>query len=58
MDSQLVTGILNNDERAWRHICRNMKTGFMAQCHTIAREYSSFFIGTISRWMILQVLLG
>jgi DNA-directed RNA polymerase specialized sigma24 family protein len=30
-DSQLVIGILNNDERVWRHICRNMKAGFMAK---------------------------
>ena len=34
-DSQLVTGILNNDERAWRHICRNMKTGFMAKVYSM-----------------------
>lgn len=27
-DSQLIFGILQNDERAWRHICREMKDGF------------------------------
>ena len=27
-DSQLIFGILQNDERAWRHICREMKPGF------------------------------
>ena len=27
-DSQLLIGIMQNDERAWRHICRSMKTGF------------------------------
>ena len=27
-DSQLIFGILQNDERAWRHICREMKAGF------------------------------
>ena len=27
-DSQLIFGILQNDERAWRHICREMKSGF------------------------------
>lgn len=34
-DSQLVIGILNNDERAWRHICRNMKTGLMAKVYSM-----------------------
>ena len=34
-DSQLVTGILDNDECAWRHICRNMKTGFMAKVYSM-----------------------
>ena len=29
-DSQLLIGIMQNDERAWRHICRNMKPGFSA----------------------------
>ena len=27
-DSQLLMGIMQNDERAWKHICRNMKQGF------------------------------
>ena len=27
-DSQLIIGIMQNDERAWKHICRNMKPGF------------------------------
>ena len=27
-DSQLIFGIMQNDERAWRHICREMKPGF------------------------------
>ena len=27
-DSQLLIGIMQNDERAWKHICRNMKQGF------------------------------
>lgn len=27
-DSQLIVGIMQNDERAWRYICRNMKSGF------------------------------
>ena len=27
-DAQLIFGILQNDERAWRHICREMKAGF------------------------------
>ena len=29
-DHQLLIGIMQNDERAWRHICRNMKQGFAA----------------------------
>ena len=29
-DSQLLIGIMQNDERAWKHICRNMKQGFAA----------------------------
>ena len=29
-DSQLIFGILQNDERAWRHICREMKPGFVS----------------------------
>ena len=29
-DSQLIFGILQNDERAWRHICREMKSGFVS----------------------------
>lgn len=27
-DTQIVIGIMQNDERTWRHICRNMKPGF------------------------------
>ena len=27
-DSRLLIGIMQNDERAWRFICRNMKPGF------------------------------
>lgn len=27
-DSQLIFGIMQNDERAWKHICREMKPGF------------------------------
>ena len=27
-DSQIIMGLMQNDERAWRHICRSMKTGF------------------------------
>ena len=27
-DLQIVIGIKQNDERAWKHICRNMKPGF------------------------------
>lgn len=27
-DQQLLMGIMQNDNRAWRHICRNMKSGF------------------------------
>lgn len=29
-DSQLIFGILQNDERVWRHICRVMKPGFVS----------------------------
>ena len=29
-DSQLRFGIMQNDERAWRHICREMKPGFVS----------------------------
>lgn len=29
-DSQLIFGIMQNDERAWRHICRDMKPGFVS----------------------------
>lgn len=29
-DPQLIFGILQNDERAWRYICREMKSGFSA----------------------------
>lgn len=34
-DLQLVADILNNDERAWRHICRNMKAGFIAKVYSM-----------------------
>lgn len=27
-DNQLIIGIMQNDERAWKHICRNTKQGF------------------------------
>ena len=27
-DSQILFGIMQNDDRVWRHICRNMKPGF------------------------------
>lgn len=30
-DLQLVNGILQNDERAWRYICMSMKTSFMSK---------------------------
>lgn len=29
-DHQLLIGIMQNDERAWKHICRNTKQGFAA----------------------------
>ena len=29
-DPQLIFGIMQNDERAWRHICREMKPGFVS----------------------------
>ena len=29
-DTQLLIGIMQNDERAWKHICRNMKQGFVS----------------------------
>lgn len=29
-DQQILIGIMQNDERAWKHICRNMKQGFAA----------------------------
>lgn len=29
-DQQLLIGIIQNDERAWKYICRNMKQGFAA----------------------------
>ena len=29
-DNQLIIGIMQNDERAWKHICRNMKQGFVS----------------------------
>lgn len=29
-DHQILIGILQNDNRVWRHICRNMKQGFAA----------------------------
>ena len=27
-DTQLLIGIMQNDNRSWRYICRNMKPGF------------------------------
>lgn len=27
-DNELIIGIMQNDERTWKHICRNMKQGF------------------------------
>ena len=39
-DSQLIFGIMQNDERAWKHICREMKPGFasiLAQTFSIDR---------------------
>ena len=27
-DQQILIGIMQNDERAWKHICKNMKQGF------------------------------
>jgi RNA polymerase sigma factor (sigma-70 family) len=29
-DQHILIGIMQNDERAWKHICRNMKQGFMS----------------------------
>ena len=29
-DQQILIGIMQNDERAWKHICRNMKQGFVS----------------------------
>ena len=29
-DQQTLIGIMQNDERAWKHICRNMKQGFVS----------------------------
>ena len=29
-DQQILIGIRQNDERAWKHICRNMKQGFVS----------------------------
>lgn len=29
-DPQLLIGIMQNDDRAWRFICRNMKSGFVS----------------------------
>ena len=37
-DSQLLLGIIENDERAWGYICRNMKFGFTS---IIARSLSN-----------------
>ena len=37
-DSQLLIGIMQNDERVWRHICRNMKSGFSS---IIRQSFSS-----------------
>ena len=27
-EAKIIIGIMHNDERAWKHICRNMKPGF------------------------------
>ena len=40
-DSRLLIGIMQNDERAWRFICRNMKSGF-ASIVAHAFSYSNF----------------
>ena len=29
-DQQILIGIMQNDERAWKYICRNMKQGFVS----------------------------
>ena len=29
-DSQLLVGIMQNDNRAWRYICRNYRSGFFS----------------------------
>lgn len=36
-DSQLLIGIMQNDERAWRYICRNMKSRFSS---IVARSFT------------------
>ncbi|MBO7262998.1 MAG: hypothetical protein J6U93_00590, partial [Alistipes sp.] len=36
-DSQLLFGIMQNDDRVWRHIYRDMKFGFSS---IIAQEFS------------------
>ena len=41
-DSQLLFGIMQNDDHAWRHICKNMKFGFSS---IIGQTFSK---GTIS----------
>ena len=40
-DSRLLIGIMQNDERTWRFICRNMKSGF-ASIVAQAFSYSNF----------------
>jgi RNA polymerase sigma factor (sigma-70 family) len=39
-DSQLIFGILQNDERAWRYICREMKPGFVSIVGRVFSEHS------------------
>jgi RNA polymerase sigma factor (sigma-70 family) len=41
-DTQIVIGIMQNDERAWRFVCRNMKSGFS----TIIRQ--AFIFGNFT----------
>ncbi|MBQ5836116.1 MAG: sigma-70 family RNA polymerase sigma factor [Alistipes sp.] len=39
-DSQLIFGILQNDERAWRYICREMKPGFVSIVGRVFSEHN------------------
>lgn len=41
-DSQLIFGIKQNDERAWRYICRELRYGFIA---ILRRKFSSYSLG-------------